>query len=101
MHFTWIALCISSLKDSLKSKHCLECFKIGLIWNLIGISFIFSETRYTLMKKDYLFKIQIMIDTKMITNTKKNTPFDIISQMHDIKQVTSIKNYKIYIGKMQ
>jgi hypothetical protein len=42
-----------------------------------------------------------MIDTKMITNTKKNTPFDIISQMHDIKQVTSIKNYKIYIGKMQ
>jgi hypothetical protein len=43
-------------KDSLKSKHCLECFKIGLSWNLIGISFIFSETRYTLMKKDYFFK---------------------------------------------
>jgi hypothetical protein len=34
------------------------------------------------MKKDYLsLKIQIMIDTKMIANIKKNTPFDIISQI--------------------
>jgi hypothetical protein len=49
-----MALYISSLKDILKSKHCLECFKIGLIWNLIGISFIFSETRYTTNEKGLL-----------------------------------------------
>jgi hypothetical protein len=34
-----------------------------------------------------------MIDTKMIANTKKNTPFDIISQMQWYIEVTSIKNY--------
>jgi hypothetical protein len=32
-----------------------------------------------------------MIDTKIIANTKKNTPFDIISQMQLYKQVMSIK----------
>jgi hypothetical protein len=34
------------------------------------------------MKKDYFgLKIQIMIDTKMIANIKRNTPFDIMSQI--------------------
>jgi hypothetical protein len=42
-----------------------------------------------------------MIDTKMIANTKKNTPFDIISQMQWYKQVMSIKNYDINISKLQ
>jgi hypothetical protein len=32
-----------------------------------------------------------MIDTKIIANAKKNTPFDIISQMQLYKQVMSIK----------
>ena len=34
-----------------------------------------------LMKNEYCLKIQIMIDTKMMANTKKNTPFDIISKI--------------------
>jgi hypothetical protein len=32
-------------------------------------------------KKTSCLKIQIMIDTKMIVTTKKNTPFGIISQI--------------------
>ena len=34
------------------------------------------------MKKITCLKIQMMINIKMIANTKKNTPFDIISQTH-------------------
>ena len=41
-------------------------------------SYILSQMDTQLMKKAYFFKIQIMIDTKIITNIKKNTPFDII-----------------------
>jgi hypothetical protein len=42
-----------------------------------------------------------MIDTKMIANTKKNTPFDIIWQIQRYKQIMSIKNYQIHISKLQ
>jgi hypothetical protein len=45
------------------------------------------------MKKDYLFKNPNNDRyTKMIANTKKNTPFDIISKIQWYKQVMSIKN---------
>jgi hypothetical protein len=42
-----------------------------------------------------------MIDTKMIANTKKNTPFDIIWQIQRYKQIMNIKNYQIHIIKLQ
>ena len=44
-------------------------------------------------EKDYCLKIQIMIDTKMMANTKKNTPFDIILQIQcDSIQAMDNKN---------
>jgi hypothetical protein len=41
-----------------------------------------------------------MIDPKIIANTKKNTPFDIISQMQLYKRVISIKKVLLTIQCM-
>jgi hypothetical protein len=67
----------------------LKRFKESRTLNTLYLYFSQIDTR--LMKKACL-KIQIMIDTKIILNTKKNTPFDIISRSNGITRLQVLKS---------